>query len=221
VRADWWVPHVSGPGISGARCERGRSLAGGAHGSATRTIQRGKRRESHKRGHREVAPASQRWRARADATSRARADRQGPLGSDQERGKKGEADGRVLLVRTAVYLGRAHGASAMAGAGDSTQTKKARGDRGLEGSLGSTARDLYRRSPVTNRRNRENGRERREDSAGKFTSGGAGTRARLGLTVAEHDRGRRPSSTGDEFGCRGSGDREAPASLKIGRAQLE
>jgi hypothetical protein len=37
ARTDRRVPRVSGPGISGARCERGRSLAGGAHGSATRT----------------------------------------------------------------------------------------------------------------------------------------------------------------------------------------
>ena len=37
VRADQRVPRVSGPGIPGAGCERGRSLAGGAHGSATRT----------------------------------------------------------------------------------------------------------------------------------------------------------------------------------------
>jgi hypothetical protein len=35
ARADQWVPHVSGPGIHGAGCERGRSLAGGANMSAT------------------------------------------------------------------------------------------------------------------------------------------------------------------------------------------
>jgi hypothetical protein len=106
--------------------------------------------------------------------------------------RKGETDGRVL-VRTAVYLGSAHGVSAMAGADDSTQKKKAQGDRGWLGGLGSTTRDRYRRSPATNRRDRENGGERREGPAGKFTSGGAGTMARLGLTVAEHSRGRRPS----------------------------
>jgi hypothetical protein len=89
VRADWRVPRFSGLGISGARCERGRSLAGRAHGLVTRTIGRGKQRESDKLGHREVGPASQRWRARAGTTSRARADRLGPPGSDQERGKKG------------------------------------------------------------------------------------------------------------------------------------
>jgi hypothetical protein len=55
---------------------------------------------------------------------------------------------------------------------------------------------------------------------GKFTSGGAGMRARLGVTVAEHDRGRRPSSTGDEFRRRGPGDWEAPTGLKNRRAQL-
>jgi hypothetical protein len=62
--------------------------------------------------------------------------------------------------------------------------------------------------------------ERRESPAGKFTSGGAGMRTRLGVTVEEHDRGRRPSSTGDEFGRRGPGDGEAPAGLKNRRAQL-
>jgi hypothetical protein len=40
--------------------------------------------------------------------------------------RKGEADGRVLLVRTAIYLGSAHGASAMAGAGDSAWAKRHR-----------------------------------------------------------------------------------------------
>jgi hypothetical protein len=49
---------------------------------------------------------------------------------------------------------------------------------------------------------------------------GAGRRARLDLMVAEHDRGRRPSYTGDEFGRRGPGDGKASASLKNGRAQL-
>ena len=64
--------------------------------------------------------------------------------------RKGEADGRVLLVRTAVYLGSAHGASAMAGAGDSARANRARGSCGWLGRLGSTARDQNRRSPVTN-----------------------------------------------------------------------
>jgi hypothetical protein len=94
----------------------------------------------------------------------------------------------------------------MAEASDSARAKKARGGRGWSGDLDSTARDRYRRSPATNRRNRENGGERREGPAGKFTSGGTGMRARLGLTLVEHDRGWRPSSTGDEFGLRGSGD---------------
>jgi hypothetical protein len=40
------------------------------------------------------------------------------------------------------------------------------------------------------------------------------------MTVAEHDRGRRPSSTDDEFGRRGPGDGETPASLKNEPAQL-
>jgi hypothetical protein len=42
----------------------------------------------------------------------------------------------------------------------------------------------------------------------------------LGVTVAEHDREWRPSSTGDEFRRRGPGDGEAPAGLKNLRAQL-
>jgi hypothetical protein len=41
ARADQRVPRVSGPGIPGAGRERGRALAGGAHGSATQTIGRG------------------------------------------------------------------------------------------------------------------------------------------------------------------------------------
>jgi hypothetical protein len=89
-------------------------------------------------------------RARAGAISRVRADRQGPPGSDQEWGKKREADGRVLLVRTAVYLSSAHGASAMAGAGDSARVNRAWGDCGWPGGLGSTVRDRNRRSPATN-----------------------------------------------------------------------
>jgi hypothetical protein len=71
--------------------------------------------------------------------------------------RKEEANGRVLLVRTAVYLGSAHGASAMARAGNSAQAKKAWGDHGWQGGLGSTAWDRYRRSPATNRWNREDG----------------------------------------------------------------
>jgi hypothetical protein len=157
-------------------------------------------------------PASQRWRTRAGATPRVRSARRGPLDSDQEWGKKGEADERVLLVRTAVYLGSAHGASAMAGAGDSAWAKKAWGGRGWQGGLDSTVRNRYRRSPVTNRQNREDGGERREGPANKFTSGGAGTRERLGVTVAEHDRGRRASSTGDES------DAEGLATGKLRRA---
>jgi hypothetical protein len=62
--------------------------------------------------------------------------------------------------------------------------------------------------------------ERRESPTGKFTSGGAGMRTRLGVTVAEHDRGWRPSSTGDEFWRRGPGDGEALGGLKNRRTQL-
>jgi hypothetical protein len=50
---------------------------------------------------------------------------QRPREGNEEEGS-GEADVRVLLVRTTVFLGRAHGASAMAGVGDSMRAKKAR-----------------------------------------------------------------------------------------------
>jgi hypothetical protein len=153
-------------------------------------------------------------------TSRARADGRGPPGSVTGRVKKGETEGRVLLVRTAIYLGRMHGASAMAGAGDSARAKKARGGCGWPGGLSSTTRYRYWRSLATNRRDRENGGERKEGPAGKFTSGGAGTVARLCLTMAEHGRGRQPSSTGGGFGLRRPGDGEALTSLKSGCTQL-
>jgi hypothetical protein len=45
-------------------------------------------------------------------------------------------------------------------------------------------------------------------------------RTRLGVMVAEHDRGRRTSSTDDEFRRKGPGDGEAPAGLKNWRVQL-
>jgi hypothetical protein len=73
--------------------------------------------------------------------------------------------------------------------------------------------------PATNRRDKENGGERKGPT-GKFTSSGAGTVARLCLTVAEHSRGPRSSSTGGGFGHRRPGDGEAPASYKSGCAQL-
>jgi hypothetical protein len=145
ARADRQVPRVSGPGIPGAGCEHGRSLAGGAHGSATQTFGRGKRRGLTGRVTGRSGPlVSGRGHAQA------RADGWGPPGSDTEWGEKGEADGQVLLVRTAVYLGRADGASAMAGGSDSAWAIKARGGCGWPGGLGSTARYRYRRSPTTN-----------------------------------------------------------------------
>jgi hypothetical protein len=55
----------------------------------------------------------------------------------KEEGGRGEADGRVLLVRTAVFLVRAPGASAMAGVRDSMRAKKARGSCGWPGGLGT------------------------------------------------------------------------------------
>jgi hypothetical protein len=246
ARADRRVPRVSGSSIPGAERERGRSLAGGAHRSATQTIGRGKRRGPDRRGHREVGPASQRWRARASATSQPRADGRGPPGGDTEQGgrgrrcadvwdlgstgqrpregdeeaERGETDGRVLLVRTAIFLGHAHGTSAMAKVGDSTRAKKARAVVVGRGVLGSTARNRHRRSPATNQRDRENRGERKGGPAGKFTLGGAGTMARMWLTVAEHGRGRWLSSTGGGFGHRRPGGGEAPATLKNGCAQL-
>jgi hypothetical protein len=45
-------------------------------------------------------------------------------------------------------------------------------------------------------------------------------RTRLGVTVVEHNRGWRSSSTGDEFGRRGPDDGEALAGLKNRRVQL-
>jgi hypothetical protein len=66
--------------------------------------------------------------------------------------------------------------------------------------------------PATNRRDRENGGERKEGPAGKFTLGGAGTRPRLCLIVAKHSRGWWPSSTGGGFGRRRPSDGEALAS---------
>jgi hypothetical protein len=108
----------------------------------------------------------------------------------------------------------------MAGAGDSARVKKESGGCDWPGGLGSTARYRYRRSPTTNRQDRENGGERKEGPTGKFTSGGAGTVARLCLTVAEHGREWRSSSTSGGFGRMRPGDGEAPASLKSGCAQL-
>jgi hypothetical protein len=55
--------------------------------------------------------------------------------------RKGEADGRVLLVRTTVYLGSAHDVSAMARAGDSAWVNRARGGYGWPCGLGLTVRD--------------------------------------------------------------------------------
>jgi hypothetical protein len=86
--------------------------------------------------------------------------------------------------------------------------------------LGSTARNQHRRSPATNRWDRENRGERKGGPAGKFTLGGAGTMARMWLTVAEHGRGRWSSSTSGRFGRRRPGGGEAPATLKNGCAQL-
>jgi hypothetical protein len=63
--------------------------------------------------------------------------------------RKGEVDGWVLLVRIVVYLGSAHNASAMAGAGDSARANRAQGGCGWPGGLDSTVRDRNGRSPAT------------------------------------------------------------------------
>jgi hypothetical protein len=78
---------------------------------------------------------------------------QGPPVSDHARGTKrgrSEADEWVLLVRTTVFLGRAHGASAMYGSGDSMRAKKACGSCGWPRGLGTMARYRYRRSSAAN-----------------------------------------------------------------------
>jgi hypothetical protein len=64
------------------------------------------------------------------------------------------------------------------------------------------------------------GGERKRSPAGKFTSGEARTTVRLCLAVAEHGWGRRTSSARGGFGRSRPDDKEAPASLKNGRAQL-
>jgi hypothetical protein len=63
------------------------------------------------------------------------------------------------------------------------------------------------------------GREKRK-SSGEIHLGWSRDEDEAGVTVTEHDRGRRPSSTDDEFGRRGPGDGEAPAGLKNWRSQL-
>jgi hypothetical protein len=120
VRTDWWVPRVSGPGISGARCERGRSLAGGAHGSATLTIGRGNGGSLTNGATGRSGPlVSDGGHAQARHHGRALTD--GALRAVTKNGeRKGETDGRVLLVKTVVDLEpanprgqRRHGAAAV------------------------------------------------------------------------------------------------------------
>jgi hypothetical protein len=140
-----------------ARARGRRCLACEVHGPAAR---------ADGRGHNKTGPASQRRRAGADAAAstqtwagptRRRHGTEGkggrrcadawdlgstgqrPCEGNEEAGK-GEADGRVLLVRTAIFLGRAHGASALAGVGDSTWAKRARGSCSWSEGLGTTAR---------------------------------------------------------------------------------
>jgi hypothetical protein len=137
-----------------------------------------------------------------------------------QNGEKGEAkDGSSLLGPPSTLVMRTARAP-----WPETVTPHGRQRHGVDafrlGGLGSTARYRYRQSPATNRWDKVNGGERKEGPAGKFTSGGAGTVARLCLTRVEHGRGRRSSSTGDGFGRRRPGDGEASASLKNGRAQL-
>jgi hypothetical protein len=148
-----------------------RCLACGVHGPAARADGRlgARAPTSDGRGHSKTGPASQRRRAGTDAAASTHT-QAGPsrwrhgrgegsrrcadawdLGSTGQRTRegneeagRGEADGRVLLVRTTVFLGRAHGASTMAGASDSTRAKRARGDCGWSGDLSTTARYQYR-----------------------------------------------------------------------------
>jgi hypothetical protein len=150
ARTDRRVPRFSGPGIPGAGWERGRSLVGGVHGSATGTNQVGNG------GSLTIGVAGRSGPlvsggGHAQARYRGRALTDRALQAVTKSGeRKGEADGWFLLVRTAVYHGSAHGASAMAGAGDSARGNKARGGCGWPGGLGSMARDRNRRSPATN-----------------------------------------------------------------------
>jgi hypothetical protein len=126
------LPCGRGPRIGDSDQQRGNggSLANGAAGRSSPLVSGG--------GH-------------AQARYRGRVLTDGALQAVTKSGeRKGEADGRVLLVRTVVYLGSAHGASAMARAGDSARTNRARGGCGWPGGLGSTARDRNRRSPATN-----------------------------------------------------------------------
>jgi hypothetical protein len=90
-------------------------------------------------------------RGHAQVRYRGRALKDGVLQAVTKSGeRKGEADGRVLLVRTTVYLGSAHGVSAMTGVGDFARANRARGGCSWSGRLGSTTRDRNRRSPATN-----------------------------------------------------------------------
>jgi hypothetical protein len=71
----------------------------------------------------------------------------GSTGQQLREGKGGgtsEIDGRVLLVKAAVFLGYSLGASTMAGAGDSTHAKKGTWRLHLAGGLGTTARCHHR-----------------------------------------------------------------------------
>jgi hypothetical protein len=96
TRADWQVPLVSGLGIPGAGHERGRALAGGAHGSATRTTGGGKRRghEGHwcVMGRATARPSplvgDVRW---AQARTRGYALMQRALQSEAQRGEEGRS----------------------------------------------------------------------------------------------------------------------------------
>jgi hypothetical protein len=113
---------------------------GGAHGSATRT-NRGNDRSLTNGATRRSGPLVS-GGGHAQARYHGRVLTDGALQAVTKSGeRKGEADGWVLLVRTAVYLGSAHSASAMAGAGDSARANRARSGCGWPGGLGSTARD--------------------------------------------------------------------------------
>jgi hypothetical protein len=63
----------------------------------------------------------------ADAWDRGSTGQRPRVGKKEGGGGESEAVRRVLLVRAALFLGHTFGASAMAGASDSTRAKKARG----------------------------------------------------------------------------------------------
>ena len=142
----------------GCRC-----LSCGVHGPATRTGGRlgARALAPDGQGHGKAGPSGQRRGASTGGAHQAttQSERGGvrccadawDLGSTGQRTREGKEEGgrsvdgeRVLLVRVAIFLGCALGASAMARASDSTRAEKARGSCSWLGGLGTTSRYRYR-----------------------------------------------------------------------------